>query len=180
MMAEISEDRFSYLFDIASGTALEASIDLNPEEREEIIQIRALLDVIDNSWKATPSELDQIRARFLEKLSVRDPDHPWVTESTVRTLGELIRASGDDVPTLPSEVYEHLLNDATPVEDFIDPSRRTGIIGRAIRSAHVPSTGTGDFMLWINRSMTALFALPSSSQTKYVFTRKQGGKRDTS
>ena len=178
MMAEISEDRFSCLFDIASGTAPEASIDLTPEEREEVIQIRALLDVIDNSWKAAPSELDQIRARFLEKLSVRDPDHPWVTESTVRTLGELIRASGDDVPSLPSDVYRSLLEDSTLVEEFIDPSRRTSIVGRAIRSAHIPQAAIADFMLWINRSVTALFALPGASQPKYVFTRKQGGKRD--
>ena len=179
MMAEITEDRFSYLFDIANGTLLDPVAELTLEEREEVTQIRALLDVIDNSWKAAPSELDQIRARFLEKLSVKAPNHPWVTESTVQTLGELVRLSGDDVPTLPIEVYENLLNDVTPVQDLIDPASRTGIIGRAIRSAHIPPTAITDFLLWVNRSVTALFALPGNSQPKYVFTRKQGGKRDT-
>ena len=96
MMAEITEDRFSYLFDIANGAIVNTAAELTQEEREEVNEIRALLEVIDNSWKAAPSELDQIRARFLEKLSVRDPDHPWVTESTVQTLGELFRVSGND------------------------------------------------------------------------------------
>jgi len=177
MTQEINEDRFSFLFDLASGNIRDANPGLTSQEAEELRQIQALLEVIDKSWKAAPSELDQVRARFLEKLSIGEPNHPWVTDSTVRTLGELVRITGDDAPPFPDEVYESLVRDATPVVDLLDLSRRTSIIGQVALSARVPQDFIGEFMLWVNRNMSALFPLPGSTQPRYVFTRKQGGNR---
>lgn len=177
MRTEIDENRFSLLFDLASGKIAETSPTLTPEEEAEVNQLRALLDAIDNSWKAAPSELDKVRAQFLEKLAAREPSHPWVTESTVNTLGELVQISGDDVPDLPTEVYQQLIHDSTSIDDLLDSSRRTSMIGQAVKNAHIPQNSIGEFMLWVNRTMTALFPLPGAAQPRYVFTRKQGKRR---
>jgi hypothetical protein len=174
---EMNEDRFSHLFDLASGNLEEPETTLSDSERQEVRRIRALLDAIDIAWETTPSELDEIRARFLEKLAVREPDHPWVSQSTVRTLGDLVRASAEDLPSLPTEVYAGLLRDATPLEDLMNPVQRTRMVGQAVRSAQMPQELVREFMLWVNRTMTALFPLRGASQPRYVFTRKQGGKR---
>lgn len=170
-------DRVSYLFDVAHREAGAEIMELSAEERAELSQIRALLDVIDASWQAPTLERDRVRTLFLQKLAAKTPDHPWVRGNIVRTLGDLIQASTDDVPTLPSASYAELEKDATPVEALLDPVQRTVAVGQALRRAAVPQTIVGEFVLWLNRVLAELVPQSGAMSSGLIFTRRQGGRR---
>ena len=177
MSSESEANRFSRLFDLAHDETAATTIDLSLGEREELTRIRDLLGLIDASWQVTDVEQERVRSLFLQKLAAREPDHPWVRSSTVRTLGELVRASHEDAPPLPSASYEHLALDPTPVEALVDPTRRTLVVGQAVRRAAVPQTLIGELMLWLNRSIAGLVPRPGPAQAGLLFTRRQGSRR---
>ena len=176
LSSESEADRLSQLFDLAHDETIAAGVDLSTGEREELARIRELLDLIDASWQVTDVEQDRVRSLFLQKLAERQPDHPWVRSSTVSTLGELVRASYEDAPSLPSASYELLAVDPTPIEALVDPTRRTIIVGQAVRRAAVPQTLIGELMLWLNRSIAGLVPRPGHVQPGLLFTRRQGSR----
>lgn len=177
MLSESEVDRLSRLFDLAHNETVAPTFDLSIEDREELTRIRDLLDLIDASWQSTDNEQERVRSLFLQKLSLKEPDHPWIRGCIVHTLGDLVRAASADAPPIPSASYEHLVVDPTPVDTLIDPTRRTRVVGQALRRAAIPQSLVGDLMLWLNRAIAGLVSMPGSAKPGLLFTRHQGSAR---
>jgi hypothetical protein len=172
------EGRLSELFEIACQmrNGIKTNMNLLPDENTELTTILHLLDAIDDSWENVPTEIDNVQALFLQKLAVQEPDHPWVLNSTVQTLGELYRISLNELPVLPDDSSQRLAKDPTLVRDLFDTSMRSKLLGLALRSAAVPQKKMGEMVLGINRMLSALAPLSKGSQQNFVFTRRQKGR----
>jgi hypothetical protein len=178
---DAASERTSRLFDLARAAdpAADALAALSAPERAELADIRGLLSLIDASWRAAPAERERVQVLFLQQLAADDPDHPWVRRATVPvgTLGELVRAGADEIPSLPPAAFTQLLNDETPVEALLDPTGRTAVVGAAVRRAAVPQSAVGDLLLWLNRSLGKLLPRSSSAVARspgFLFAREQG------
>lgn len=166
-------DRISRLLDLAYEEQDAATSELTSSEREELAELRLLLDAIDAAWQATPPEQDRVRSLFLQQLATKNPTHPWVRDNTVHTLGDLLHLSAEELPELPDTSYEQLASDQTPVETLLDPTRRTTVIGQALRRAQVPQATIGEFVLWLNATIAALVPRPGLTGQGLLFTRQQ-------
>ena len=97
----VDEERLARLFTLAiarhKGRELE-TVTMSLDDEAIVTEIIFLLNTIDASWQHVPSELDRGRALFLKKLAAEEPDHPWVQQSVVTTLGELFEANQDAFP----------------------------------------------------------------------------------
>lgn len=178
MKKEFDPERYSYLFDVARDGVGQTDAEISEEERAEVESILALFRFIDTTWQALPSDLDNIRASFLEKLSAQEPNHPWIVQSSVQTVGDLVQASGDEIPAVPRDIFAKLLRDSTPVDGLLDVTRWAQTIGKVVRAVQMPQTAIGEFLLWANQATTALFPLKGTTQTRYVFTRRQEKSSD--
>lgn len=177
MSSNTDMDRFSYLFELAHQEDDTIPSDLSTEDLIELARIQALLDVIDTAWQSPDLDRENVRNLFLRKLAAQDPNHPWVRGSIVQTLGELVQASKDDMPPLPTNSFASLVKDTTLVETLLDPAQRRRTVGQALLRAHVPIDRVGDFMLWLNRVIAELIPPSNSNTPGLVFTRRQGGRR---
>lgn len=166
-------NRISRLLNLAHEEQDAATSELTTSERDELAELRQLLDAIDDAWQATPPEQDRVRSLFLQQLAEENPMHPWVRENTVRTLGDLLHRSDEELPELAATSYEQLASDPTPVETLLDPTRRTAAIGQAIHRAQVPQAITGEFLLWLNATLAALVPRIGPSGQGLLFTRQQ-------
>lgn len=166
-------DRISRLLDLAHEEQDAATSELTGSERDELTELRQILDAVDAAWRATPPEQDRVRSLFLQQLAEKNPMHPWVRDSTVRTLGDLLHRSDEELPELPEASYEQLASDPTPVETLLDPTRRTTALGQAIRRAQVPQTMVGEFFLWLNAALATLVPRPGARGQGFLFTRQQ-------
>ncbi len=178
--ANFDSDRFSYLLELAYEEVDPTTLGLSSAEKEELTRMRALLDLIDSSWAVSRFESDRVRGLFLQELARKDPTHPWVRRSAVHTLGELVQAGADDIPSLPEATYERLAADPTPVASLLDPQKRTAIVGRALLQASVPQSLLGELLLWLNRTIAELVPRPEPDTQSLLFTRRQrrrGGLR---
>jgi hypothetical protein len=179
---DTATERTSRLLDLArtADPTADALAALSAVERAELADIRGLLDLIDASWHSAPAERERVQALFLQQLAADDPDHPWVRRATVpvRTLGELVRAGGDEMPPLPADAYNQLVADETPVDALLDPAGRTAVVGEAVRRAAVPPSAIGELLLWLNRSLGKLLPRGSSASSGpaagFLFAREQG------
>jgi hypothetical protein len=169
-------NRLSHLFDVAADQSDEPLSALMADERAAVEEIRTLLDIIDASWQITDTEHDRIDRLFYQKLAAKQPDHPWVRGSVVRTLGELMLAIGEDRPPVPPASYAQLASDPTPIQALLDVQQRTKAVGMALRRAGVPTTTIGEFMLWLSRTVQALIPAPGTTPHGMVYTRRQGGR----
>lgn len=177
MSTNTEMEHFSYLFDLAHQEADILSSNISNDDQIELARIRALLDAIDTAWQSPELDRANVRNLFLRKLAAQNPNHPWIRGSIVRTLGDLVQVSKDDVPALPEASYESLVKDTTLVETLLDPTQRTRAVGKALSHARVPLDLVGEFILWLN-GMIAELVPPSNSNTEgLVFTRRQGGRR---
>ncbi len=167
------DDRTSHLLDLAYEGSPGAHDDLSAADRQELARLRVLIAQIDAAWTVPDERRDRVRALFLRQLAAKNPEHPWVRSSTVRTLGDLVAAAGGDVPALPRASYERLVADQTPIEVVLDRTQRTAAIGRALRLADVPSTIIGDFLLWLNRLAADLVPPPGPTGQGLLYARRQ-------
>lgn len=167
------DEHLSRLLDIAYELPETPPASLSDEERGELLRLRALLERIDAAWMATDDERDRVRALFLQQLAARNPAHPWVRRSTVRTLGELIASGSETIPALPQASYAQLIANETPVEALLDRRQRTAVVGRALQLAAVPSSSIGEFLLWFNRLVVALVPRPGPAGQGLLFARRQ-------
>ena len=171
-------NRSSYLFDLASHDSLSLPADLTEAEEMEVQRIRTVLNTIDAAWQTSNHKRQRVRSLFLQKLAAQNPNHPWVRDNMVYTLGQLVGISSQDVPDLPSASRQQLMNDLTPIESLIDPKKRTKVVGIAIKRAEVPFALIGELMLWLNKKLTELIS-PANSTTKgLIFTRRQERSRE--
>lgn len=168
---EDNENREARMFDLARSDGGLPS-DLDKDERQEIEVIRASLALIDEAWQANSQDVDRVQELFYEKLAAKHPGHPLLQNNAVRTLGDLFKASGDDVPELPTPTREALLQDLTPLQQLIEPGMRVELFGRAVRAAQVPKGAIVALMNWLNKSVSALVVLPDDSH-QLVYTRRQ-------
>src|SRR5438067_2446544 len=131
----LDSERFDYIFQLAIDEDVKAPAleQLSSAELEEYEALRNVLSIIDASWQATDEEKDTVRSLFLQKLAADDPNHPWVLDKLVHTLGELVRVNQDEVPTLPVDSYIQILKDETTIETLLDPKHRTAALGQALR-----------------------------------------------
>lgn len=177
----LDAERFDYIFQLAMDSQLtesDASISgLSNQEREEFEAVRDVLTMIDTSWHTTNEEIDKVYSLFLQKLAAEEPNHPWVVNKLVHTLGELVRVNQDELPTLPEASRSEILRDDTPLETLLDPRRRTAAFGLSLRRAQVPAQFIGDFQMWLNRAMSALAPPPKNIQHGLIYTRKQRPRR---
>lgn len=168
---ERDENLDSRLFDLArSGNEL--SSELSAPERREVEHIRDVLKLIDAAWKVTPAEVDRVQALFYAKLAAKHPRHPLLQGNTVETLGELLEASGDEVPELAGPARKALLQDHTPLSQLREPTTRNALLGQAFRAAQVPTGATLALINWLKRSMAELIPLADNS-SRLVYTRRQ-------
>lgn len=166
-------ERAAQLLDLAyEGSDVETP-GLNAAERDELVELRSLLDIIDASWQSTAAERGRVRDLFLQQLAETHPLHPWVSSSTVQTLGELVRIGDEAIPNLSEASYNELVADTTPVEVLLDPARRTTAVGQALRRAQVPPSAIGSFLLWLNATIVDLIPRPGTERG-LMYTRRPG------
>lgn len=170
-------DRLSHLFDLAQRATEADLAALSSTDQQEVVSLRHLLELIDAAWQAPETAIDRVDALFLRKLAAEDPQHPWVQGSVVHTLGELIRASGVVLESLPEPVYAQLTQDPTPVEQLLEPETRSRAAGLAAQRAAIPRALISDFVLWLNRLVANLVRPTGPAQQGLVFPRRQGHRR---
>ncbi len=177
----LDDERFDQIFQLAMNSDLPASdaaiSELSDEEREELDAVRDVLTMIDTSWHASNEDVDKVYSLFLQKLAAEEPNHPWIVNKLVHTLGELVRVGQDELPALPEASRSEILRDDTPLETLLDPQRRTAAFGLSLRRAQVPPQFIGDFQMWLNRAMSALYPTPKNIQQGLIYTRKQRPRR---
>ncbi len=179
-MMSVNENlnRFSDLFDLASQDSIPLPAGLTEAEKVEIEYIRAVLNTIDAAWQISETKRQRVRSLFLQKIAVQNPNHPWVRDNMVHTLGQLVERSSEDAPNLPTASRQQLMSDSTPIELLIDPKKRTKVAGQAARRAEIPLTLIGEFMLWLNGVLADLISPPTSQTKGLIFTRRQGRQRE--
>ena len=177
----VDPERFDFIFQLAMNGDVTppdtASAQLSAQEREELEAVREVLAMIDTSWHATNEEIDKVYSLFLQKLAAEDPNHPWIVDKVVHTLGELVRVNQEELPPLPEPSRSEMLRDDTPIEALLDPQRRTAAFGLSLRRAQVPTKLIGDFQMWLNRTMSALSPSPKNIPQGLIYTRKQRPRR---
>jgi hypothetical protein len=170
-------DRLSHLFDLAQRATETDLAALSSADQQEVVVLRHLLELIDAAWQAPEAAVDRVDALFLRKLAAEDPQHPWVQGSIVHTLGELIRVSGRVLESLPEPVYVQLIQDPTPVEQFLEPETRSRAAGLAAQRAALPRALISDFILWLNQLVANLVQPTGPTHQGLVFTRRQSYRR---
>jgi hypothetical protein len=174
---EADADRLSHLFDLAQHASEADLATLSSADQQEVASLRHLLELIDAAWQAPEAAVDRVDALFLRKLAAEDPQHPWVQGSVVYTLGELIRASGAALESLPESVYTQLAQDSTPIEQLLEPETRSLAAGLAAQRAAIPRALISDFVLWLNRLVANLVRPAGPAQQGLVFPRRQGHRK---
>lgn len=170
-------DRLSHLFDLAQRATEADLIALSATDRQEVVLLRDLLELIDAAWYAPQAAVDRVDALFLRKLAAEEPLHPWVQGSVVHTLGELIRASGTAPESLPEPVYAQLAQDPTPLEQLLQPETRSRAAGLAAQRAAMPHALISVFVPWLNRLIANLVQPTGSAQQGLIFPRRQGHRQ---
>lgn len=173
---QVDEDRLSQLFTLAIAQHKSRSVDLSrlsAEDEAILSEILRLLQAIDASWESAPSELARGRAIFLKKLAAEEPNHPWVRQNEVATLGDLFRESQEEFPLLPQAAVATLSKDPTPIENLLDVSQRTEVLGKALKTAAVPTKSIRDLVMGINRILGAVSAISRPHGQSFVYARRQ-------
>lgn len=173
---DVAQERLSHLFTLAIAQHKGRSIDLSglTDEDDTILKrVVLLLQTIDAAWQSAPSELARGRALFLKKLAAEDPDHRWVRQNEVATLGDLFRESRDQFPSLPQAAAEALSRDSTPIGHLLDVSGRTEVLGKALRSAAVPAQSIRDLVKGVTRILGAVSSIPRPQGQGFVYARTQ-------
>lgn len=170
-------DRLSHLFYLAQRATEADLAALSPTDRQEVASLRDLLNIIDAAWHVPQNAVDRVDALFLRKLAAEEPLHPWVQGSVVHTLGELIRASGTSLESLPEPVYAQLAQDPTPLEQLLEPETRSRAAGLAAQRAAMPRALISDFVPWLNRLVANLVQPAGSAQQGLIFPRRQGRRQ---
>jgi hypothetical protein len=174
-------DRFNYLFELALKDELESGSEeiagLSSEDKSEFEQIKYVFYLIDANWLITADQQDKVRTLFLQELAADNPNHPWVQEKVVHTLGDLVRVCADEALPLRGTSYESISKDETPIEALLDSQRRKLAVTQALRKAKVPVSLMGDVLMWLNRALGALSPAPKTIPQGLLFTRRQGSGR---
>jgi hypothetical protein len=173
---DVDQGRLSQLFTLAitqhKGRVPDLS-ELTAEDSAILTQIVFLLQAIDRSWESKPTELARGRSLFLKKLAAEEPDHPWVRQNEVTTLGDLFRESRDDFSSLPGTVADALSQDRTPIEKLLDVSTRTELLGKALRSAAVPAQSIRDLVMGITRILGEIASISRPQGQGFIYARSQ-------
>lgn len=173
---DVDQERLSQLFTLAitqhKGRVVDLS-ELTAEDSAILKQIVFLLQAIDSSWESAPAELARGRALFLKKLAAEEPDHPWVRRNEVATLGDLFRESRDEFPSLSQATADALSQDRTPIENLLDVSSRTELLGKALRSAAVPAQSIRDLVMGVTRILGGVASISRPQGQGFVYARSQ-------
>lgn len=172
---DINSDRFSYLFDLALGELGATPPDLSETELTELLYLRQLFDVIDASWQVPEEQATRMHAMLLEQLTDTYPDHPWLKENAIHTLGDLVQAGRENMPILPAEVYQRLAADETPVEDLQDLKQRKRVLAQATSGTRLSDALQRDLVFWVNRTYNSFFS--ESVTPRVLYARRQGRSR---
>ena len=173
-------DRLSQLFTraVAQHKSYSNSVpaelnELTTEENAVFKQIVFLLQTIDASWQPAPVELARGRALFLKKLADEEPNHPWVQQNAVATLGDLFRENCDELPSLPAAAAEALARDATPIGKLLDLPTRTEVLGQALKAAAVPTQSIRALVMGMTRVLAAVAPISRPQGSGFVYARTQ-------